>query len=368
MKKQNKRRINLDAILEIIKKYKTPLNRGNQTSKEYLRSLFDNYIYDLKSALPYNLNRLYGEIMSNKIESKIQIIKNLCDEIIEIFELYEEGQQSKAAMVSFDSFNRIKPYLMMKYTGAWQKEWFYRIRIYDERKPFSLERKELFHVPLSKKELCATERYSMPGYPCLYLATQPELCWYECKKPKVFAISKFDIPQEIENTMCLVDFSEKMIPLAHSFFCWRYNEKEEKEIEKIENYLCKFLIIYPLRAACSLIASYDSHVSFKEEYIIPQLLLQWINSDTDFDGVKYETVSEYNESHCYGGANVVFVSKGFDKDGYARNLKNKIKVATPKIIDIDNLNLPDWMISGKTEEQCIFGWGMEKGPEDYELI
>ena len=54
-------------------------------------------------------------------------------------------------MVSFDSFNRIKPYLMMKYTGAWQKEWFYRIRIYDERKPFSLERKELFHVPLSKK-------------------------------------------------------------------------------------------------------------------------------------------------------------------------------------------------------------------------
>lgn len=206
MKKQNKRRINLDAILEIIKKYKTPLNRGNQTSKEYLRGLFDNYIYDLKSALPYNLNRLYGEIMSNKIESKIQIIKNLCDEIIEIFELYEEGQQSKAAMVSFDSFNRIKPYLMMKYTGAWQKEWFYRIRIYDEKKPFSLERKELFHVPLSKKGLCATERYSMPGYPCLYLATQPELCWYECKKTKVFAISKFDIPQEIENTMCLVDF------------------------------------------------------------------------------------------------------------------------------------------------------------------
>lgn len=101
----------MDAILEIIKKYKTPLNRGSQTSKEYLRCLFDHYIRDLKSALPCNLNRLYGETMSNKIESNIETIKTLCDEIIEILELYEEGQQSKAAMVSFDSFNKIKPEL-----------------------------------------------------------------------------------------------------------------------------------------------------------------------------------------------------------------------------------------------------------------
>jgi hypothetical protein len=334
-----------------------------------LKDLYANYITDLEVALNSGSNPLYGVNMCNKLLSNMGVVTSLCNEILFILELYENGQQSKAAVCSIECFDKIKPYLMMRYTGTWNKEFFFRIRAYNENNPYPLERKELFHIPISKKELCSTERYSMPGYPCLYLATQAELCWYECKKPEVFMISKFDVPQEPENTMHLVDFSEKMIPLAHSFFCWRCNAKEYEEIERIENYLLKCLLTYPLRAACSVIAVYDSSsVAFKEEYIIPQLLLQWINSDTDFDGVKYETVSEYEETHCFGGANVVFVSKGFDEDGYAKNLRTRIKVSTPKLIDINKITLPEWMLDGKTKEQCIFGWGMEDGAEDYEVI
>lgn len=117
-----------------------------------------------------------------------------------------------------------------------------------------------------------------------------------------------------------------------------------------------------------MIASYSSGVSFKEEYIVPQLLLQWINSDTDFDGVKYETVSEFDETHGYGGANVVFVSKGFDVDGYALNLRNRIKVATPKVVNIDEIALPEWLVKGRTLEECVFAWGMEDGSEDYDFV
>ena len=358
----------MDAYLELIKKYKTPLSRGKMSSKQYLQELYNYYIEDLKLATNPKKNILYGKTFCDKMYENIGTVKMLCDNIILMLELYERGKQNEAAVLSINLFDKIKSFLMIQYTGAWRKESFYRIRAYSDDNPFSLCRRELFHVPLSKKEYCKTERYSVPGYPCLYLATQPELCWYECKKPSKFAISKFQVPQEIGDTMHLVDFSEKMIPLAHSFFCWRCNEKEKTNIENVENYLAKCLVTYPLRAACSLIASYDSDVAFKEEYIIPQLLLQWINSDTTFDGVKYETVSEYDETYCYGGSNVVFVSKEFDHDGYARNLRNRIKVASPLLIDVDNLILLDWMSTGKTKEECIFGWGMESGPEDYDYI
>lgn len=65
---------------------------------------------------------------------------------------------------------------------------------------------------------------------------------------------------------------------------------------------------------------------------------------------------------------MVFVSKEFDYDGYARNLRNRIKVASPLLIDVDNLILQDWMSAGKTKEECIFGWGMESESEDYDYI
>lgn len=358
----------MDALLELIKKYKTPLNRGNQSSKDYLKSLYSSYVNDLKQALNPKLNILYGESICIKLNEKMDLIESLCEDIVGIYLLYDEGQQAKASIRAFNCFDSVKSDLMMRYTGAWRKEWYFRIRSFNDESPYSLVRKELYHVPYEKKEICSTERYSLPGYPCLYLATQAELCWYECKKPEKFSIAKFDIPQDINDTMHVIDFSEKMIPLAHSFYCWRINEKDKGEIEKIENYLCKFLVTYPLRAACSLIASYDSNVAFKEEYVIPQLLMQWINSNTDFDGIKYETVSEYDETHSFGGANIVFVSKGFDEEGYAKNMRHRVKVATPMLIDIDKIELPDWMISGKTKEQCIFGWGLDCGPEDYEYI
>ena len=37
-------------------------------------------------------------------------------------------------------------------------------------------------------------------------------------------------------------------------------------------------------------------------------------------------------------------------------------------VDADNLVLSDWVSTGKTREDCIFGGKMESGPEDYVYI
>ena len=106
---------------------------------------------------------------------------------------------------------------MQRYSGAFHLETYYKIRAINDRNPFPLKRKELFHIPLNKNYLMGTERYNMPEHLCLYLASQAELCWYECGKPEKFAISRFDIPQSKDSYMEFIDFSEKLMPLMHSF-------------------------------------------------------------------------------------------------------------------------------------------------------
>ena len=53
----------------------------------------------------------------------------------------------------------MKPQLMQRYSGAHRVENYYRIRGINDENPFTLERKELFHIPFKKNYLVGTERY-----------------------------------------------------------------------------------------------------------------------------------------------------------------------------------------------------------------
>lgn len=58
---------------------------------------------------------------------------------------------------------------------------FYRMRVCDLRK--EIKRKELFHIPFEKIRQIKTQRYSSPGYPCLYLGVSLYGCWEEMQRP-----------------------------------------------------------------------------------------------------------------------------------------------------------------------------------------
>lgn len=200
----------------------------------------------------------------------------------------------------------------------------------------------------------------MPGHPCLYLASQAELCWYECGKPKKFAISKFDIPQTEGDNMKFIDFSEELVPLRHAFFGWFH---DRKDIEQKRRYFLKYICTYPLRAACSIAVEHPNS-SFVEEYIIPQLLLQWVLEDGYFDGIRYESCSPSEEVKSLGGHNIVLITRAFDKEGYDFNLRKKIKVGEPKVFDINKINNK----LKRNIKADPFAWGLEGIPENYEGI
>jgi hypothetical protein len=114
---------------------------------------------------------------------------------------------------------------------------------------------------------------------------------------------------------------------------WFDNEDNKDDVRE---YLLKYIYIYPLRAACSVVVE-DSNNKFIEEYIVSQLLLQWILENSHFDGICYESCILSDVVVNIGEYNVVLVTNDFDSDGFDRKLCNNISIGEPSIIDINDM-------------------------------
>ena len=355
----------MDKLLELLEKHRCHLRRGSKSMADFLELDFKVYEKDIRESLDARDNTLVGAEMCTMVEKYLEEITNNATKLIEVLRLYSSGNIVEASLKAFQIFDTMKPQLMQRCSGVYSLEDYYRIREIGKQ-PFRLERKELFHIPYNKNYLVGTERYSMPGYPCLYLASQAELAWYECGKPQKFAIAKFDIPKE-ENYLKFIDFSEKLLPLKYSFLSWFHSKKNKIEVQK---YLLKYIYTYPLRAACSVVVEHHG-AKFIEEYIIPQLLLQWVRNDKDFDGIRYESCSDSDDAKTLGGYNLVLITKQFDKDGYDVKLRDCVKVGMPEIIDLKTLKCDERLVNllhVNDPSTDPFLWGMEGISVDYQRV
>ena len=354
----------MDKLLELLESFRCHLYRDNKTMLQFLSENYFQYITALKNSLEPLDNPLVGEEMCKMVKAKLTEIEANSNKLLEVLQLHESGRIIEASIKAFKIFNKMKPEMMQRYSGAFVREIYYRIR---GSINFPLERKELFHIPATMRQLVKTERYSMPGYPCIYLASQAELCWYECGKPEQFTIVKFDIPQEKNNYLQFIDFSEKLMPLKHSFSCWFHNEQNKQEVRR---YLLKHIYTYPLRAACSVVTQYPK-ADFKEEYIIPQLLLQWVAHDNYFDGIRYESCSSSEEVKSMCGHNLVLVSKSFDSEGYDVRFRKSLKLGIPKRFDINKIEITPRLadlLKNRDIRETPFLWGLESISDEYNYI
>lgn len=125
---------------------------------------------------------------------------------------------------------------------------FYRARIKNfERNYFA---NEMFHIPFNQTEKISNQRFSLSGYPCLYLGLNPYICWEELKRPSLNKMNFSALTNE--NELIIFDLTPP------------------DKIRKV----CDLYKI-PLIIACSLKCKI-SEASFKPEYIIPQALLHSI--------------------------------------------------------------------------------------------
>ena len=108
-----------------------------------------------------------------------------------------------------------------------------------------LTQRDLFHIPFEKRQLVASQRYSIPGLPSLYLASSLWIAWEELGRPALASIhaSRF----EGKGNLRVLDFGWSPSLAGLSTFGHSDGAETFGEFAKGQ------AIIWPLIAACSLV-------------------------------------------------------------------------------------------------------------------
>lgn len=192
---------------------------------------------------------------------------------------------------------------------------------------YKLKAKDMFHIPLDKRGLVKTQRFSVPGYPCLYLAHTVYGCWEEMGRPffGTTMVSRFESKMSFK----VLDLR---IPTK---VMWNDN-------------LTKCILFFPLVIAC-MIQVQNVTDSYKPEYLIPQLLTEWVithnremldPTQEEILGIVY-TSAHKNDDFKYPLDNydnyAIPVLKPLSGGKYCTRLTSLFKLTPPRYYDCEVL-------------------------------
>ena len=296
----------------------------------------------------------------------VTVLKHVCDLLTMAVKHYLNGFPSKA----YHFFEKAMHYLMKNPLKIYQKsvmEQFepsrsrysiddnlqlFRVVSVADIKPYTRER--VFHTPYNMRSKVSTSRYSIAGYPSLYLGTRLDLCCEEIhmNPHQGFALaSRFKLERISEYTNTNIRVIELGVKPQDFLPNDSRNENSGRRIplqllndKKIRS---AYLLWYPLIASCSYIRT-NKHDPFAAEYIIPQLLMQWVrieigsNKYEKYDqlvGIRYFSCASVRASDM--GFNYVFPTSGQQKSAelpYCAVLSNAFRLTHPVYIhEYDNL-------------------------------
>lgn len=203
----------------------------------------------------------------------------------------------------------------------------YRIRCNDNHLS---ERSDIFHIPFEKRHLVKNQRFSIAGIPCLYLGTSLYVCWQEMGKPdfnklylSYFKINKGNNYGDI-NVLNLAYSLETLLPSNLEYFFIQEFQRHNRDKAKA------LLAFWPILMACSFNSEFQN-AHFKVEYIIPNLILQWISKEKrPVSGVMYLSTKTEKLRNSDKGINLVFPpdTKIVD-EGFCEKLQNVFSWSKP---------------------------------------
>lgn len=241
-----------------------------------------------------------------------------------------------------------------------ESDYWYRARKRKGGKEFSIL--DMFHIPLDKRGIVGTQRFSCPGYPCLYLSRSAYGCWEELGRPVFDTL--FYSSFRVRNSFRVLDLR---IP----------------DVDKCnDSQLIKTLKLLPLIIACSFSVNNPEDV-FKPEYIIPQLLLETIiHNNHNKTKVEKTYLDEdiiwgilYSSSHINNGFiidsqcldNIVMpIIETQNKNNYCSYLASTFDISTPTCYEYESnkdplLKRQSFTSSSSTpDEDSIFSYQITK--------
>lgn len=305
--------------------YQLPIEWDGNDFYATLYKHYKKYLKDIK-AITNDMKDVYTDVE--------RVCRQICAVVDSSFRCYHAE--------SYERFKKIMEFLdvvaLKVEMDVFKKEKLYRVvNITNETQP---ERKRVFHVPFNMRSKMSTQRYSAPGFPCLYLGTSIELCCTELGKNPIqnnLWASRFEI--EIDASDMLYKLWENPSFDNGELVIYDLSLKPNEIIESYsDNDVIKYMKWYPLLSACSYIRHFRND-PFSPEYIIPQLFIEWIRSKNSGAvlGIKYFSCSSLNAYKF--DCNYVFPSSGIpyhsrrNKSDYCCMLSHRFKLTMPKRID-----------------------------------
>lgn len=304
-----------------------------------MEELFTNKIFTYplisKSSYLESLENIFKEFENlidslNKQDSNFDAIKEekrqvslLNKNIIKCIEAQLMGKPHNSTLIfreliesEFVAPKIISSSEIIDFTNPNKKINLFRIRSTNEN---LRNRDEMFHIPLSERHKVANQRFSIEGLPSLYLGSSIYVCWLELNRPSLSSI--FVSGFKPINTFKIFDLSYNLKDI--------YSDYKNKKIT-IEAFKDKFLIL-PLIFACSFQIKHPNS-PFKEEYIFPKLVLEWITyKSDDLVGLKYQStkVSDNTRNNSWY-FNYVFPPKKMEKNrNFCIDLVNNFELTNP---------------------------------------
>lgn len=307
--------------------FKIPNNQEDDSYfPEYLENLLNKYINFYKNTLSVKIDTIVPFSDAKGIKNKdvtLKKIENLSKIIIDSVNLYYEGKTHKASENFTTNLNENSVNELTLSTLIKKDTIFYRARNYNGKQ---FKTTDLFHIKYEQRHNVSTNRYSIPGLPALYLGSTTYVCWEEFENAKLRDLWFVKLENQTDLKVILIQRIQDFIKDIE-------NENEDFKL----TVLLRYLVTFPLTLA-STIKVKNTLGSFKPEYIIPQMLFEYIASNETIDGIKFpSTKVDYNSIINVEAYNYVFPVKKITNKGYCSNLSNTFHLTEPTSLDLEEI-------------------------------
>lgn len=332
-----------------------PVQWDGSDFAETIAGHFSTYINNVENSLAAK------EHGGNNIET-VHAVKKICGWIKYSVETYLDGFPSKA----FAELEKAMHLLVETPFKIYQKSIFeqlddtedhvnndnlalYRLVCVDDCVPYG--RTRVFHTPYTLRSKVSTSRYSIAGYPSLYLGTSLKLCAEEINynPHRNYALaSRYKIERCIEYNNTEIEVIELAVKPQDFLgleqnreIYWNSRRTINENLLKNPSIRNAYLLWYPLIAACSYIRP-NKKDPFAAEYIVPQLLMQWVRNEIQYSknskydrliGIRYFSCASKRASDM--GFNYVFPASGKQHSGqypYCPVLMKAFRLSEPKYV------------------------------------
>lgn len=256
--------------------------------EEYCTPFVINNDNEYVSALESKLKSLIDNFEFCGADSDIiEIAKDTCRKIINSIDLYYKGDIVDAQTIinelinSFDddSYAITGINNSIAFPGFGQENLevqFFRARLSERVEGYKAN--EMLHIPFNKREIIKSQRFSIPGLPCLYLGNTTYDCWIELGRPADYM---FNV------SPALLDNTQKVLNLAVSirYFYEYLTPKDTCDVAEMKKEMLTLLKLVILNICTSYRVINDDR-NFKSEYIVSQMIMLACKK-RGLDGIAY---------------------------------------------------------------------------------